>query len=70
LDRRARRSACFDLGVPVLGICYGQMAMCIQNGGKAEGSDHREFGRAFVEVHKASPLFEGVWDVGTGTKSG
>jgi GMP synthase (glutamine-hydrolysing) len=55
----------FDLGVPVLGICYGQMAMCIQNGGKAEGSDHREFGRAFVEVHKASPLFEGVWDVGT-----
>ncbi|MBO6957323.1 MAG: glutamine-hydrolyzing GMP synthase, partial [Rhizobiales bacterium] len=55
----------FDLGVPVLGICYGQMAMCIQNGGKAEGSDHREFGRAFVEVHKASPLFDGVWDVGT-----
>jgi len=55
----------FDLGVPVLGICYGQMSMCIQNGGKAEGSDHREFGRAFVEVHKASPLFEGVWDVGT-----
>ncbi|MFN3225107.1 MAG: glutamine-hydrolyzing GMP synthase [Hyphomicrobiales bacterium] len=55
----------FDLGVPVLGICYGQMAMCIQNGGKADGSDHREFGRAFVEVHKASPLFEGVWDVGT-----
>ncbi|MEM1283786.1 MAG: glutamine-hydrolyzing GMP synthase [Pseudomonadota bacterium] len=55
----------FDLGVPVLGICYGQMTMCIQNGGKAEGSDHREFGRAFVEVHKASPLFDGVWDTGT-----
>lgn len=55
----------FELGVPVMGICYGQMSMCIQNGGKAEGSDHREFGRAFVEVQKASPLFEGVWDVGT-----
>ena len=55
----------FELGVPVLGICYGQMTMCIQNGGKAEGSDHREFGRAFVEVHKDSPLFDGVWSVGT-----
>lgn len=55
----------FELGVPVLGICYGQMSMCIQNGGKAEGSDHREFGRAFVDVQKASPLFEGVWEVGT-----
>lgn len=55
----------FDLGVPVLGICYGQMTMCIQNGGKAEGSDHREFGRAFVEVHKPSPLFDGIWQPGT-----
>ncbi|MBV6658473.1 MAG: glutamine-hydrolyzing GMP synthase [Devosiaceae bacterium] len=55
----------FSLGVPVLGICYGQMTMCIQNGGDAQGSDHREFGRAFVEVHEASPLFDGVWDIGT-----
>ncbi|PCJ90721.1 MAG: glutamine-hydrolyzing GMP synthase [Hyphomicrobiales bacterium] len=55
----------FDSGVPVLGICYGQMAMCVQNGGEAEGSDHREFGRAFVEIKKTSPLFEGVWDVGS-----
>jgi GMP synthase (glutamine-hydrolysing) len=55
----------FELGVPVLGICYGQMTMCIQNGGDAKGSDHREFGRAFVEVKQNSPLFEGVWEVGT-----
>lgn len=55
----------FDSGVPVLGICYGQMAMCVQTGGKAEGSEHREFGRAFVEVKKASPLFEGIWEVGS-----
>ena len=55
----------FDSGVPVLGICYGQMAMCVQTGGKAEGSDHREFGRAFVEIRKASPLFDGVWETGT-----
>ena len=31
----------FEAGVPVLGICYGQMAMCVQMGGKAESSDHR-----------------------------
>lgn len=55
----------FDSNVPVMGICYGQMAMCVQTGGKAEGSDHREFGRAFVEVKKASPLFDGVWEPGT-----
>jgi GMP synthase (glutamine-hydrolysing) len=55
----------FDSGVPILGICYGQMTMCVQSGGKAEGSDHREFGRAFVDIKKASPLFEGVWEVGS-----
>jgi GMP synthase (glutamine-hydrolysing) len=55
----------FESGVPVLGICYGQMAMCVQNGGRAESSNHREFGRAFVEIRRASPLFEGVWEPGT-----
>ncbi|MER8390007.1 glutamine-hydrolyzing GMP synthase [Mesorhizobium sp. M0166] len=54
----------FDAGVPVLGICYGQMAMCVQMGGVAESSDHREFGRAFVEIAKDSPLFEGLWAPG------
>ncbi|MCC0040514.1 MAG: glutamine-hydrolyzing GMP synthase, partial [Brucellaceae bacterium] len=54
----------FEAGVPVLGICYGQMAMCVQMGGKAESSDHREFGRAFVEIEKDSPLFEGLWAAG------
>ena len=54
----------FDANIPVLGICYGQMAMCIQNGGEAESSDHREFGRAFVEVSQECPLLEGVWAAG------
>src|SRR5665811_1039825 len=40
----------FESGVPVLGICYGQQAMCAQLGGEVQGSDHREFGRAFVDV--------------------
>src|SRR5882724_10941790 len=40
----------FDAGVPVLGICYGQMTMAAQLGGQVEGGHHREFGRADVEV--------------------
>ncbi|MEP6356695.1 MAG: glutamine-hydrolyzing GMP synthase [Hyphomicrobiales bacterium] len=54
----------FDSGLPVLGICYGQMTMCVQLGGEAESSDHREFGRAQVSVKKQCALFEGVWDDG------
>jgi GMP synthase (glutamine-hydrolysing) len=54
----------FEAGVPVLGICYGQMAMCVQMGGEAQSSDHREFGRAFVEIEKDCPLFEGLWTSG------
>ncbi len=54
----------FDSGVPVLGICYGQQTMCAQLGGAVESGHHREFGRAFVEVLKPSPLFEGVWETG------
>ncbi|MGF1660619.1 MAG: glutamine-hydrolyzing GMP synthase, partial [Rubrimonas sp.] len=52
--------AIFTLGVPILGICYGQMVMVHQLGGRAESGDHREFGRAFVTMQASSPLFEGV----------
>ncbi len=54
----------FDTDLPILGICYGQMALCIQNGGVAESSDHREFGRAEVEVVEDCPLFDGIWQKG------
>jgi GMP synthase (glutamine-hydrolysing) len=54
----------WELGVPVLGICYGQQTMCHQLGGRVEGSDHREFGRAEIEVTAPSALFEGVWEKG------
>jgi GMP synthase (glutamine-hydrolysing) len=57
--------AIFASGVPVLGICYGQQTMCAQLGGSVELGDHREFGRAFVEVREDSQLFEGVWAKGT-----
>ncbi|WP_019996720.1 glutamine-hydrolyzing GMP synthase [Aureimonas ureilytica] len=55
----------FSSGIPVLGICYGQQTMCAQLGGRIEGGLHREFGRAFLEVQKASPLFDGIWAEGT-----
>jgi GMP synthase (glutamine-hydrolysing) len=50
----------FELGVPVLGICYGEQAMCAQLGGVVEGHDHREFGRAYVEVIDRCALFDGI----------
>ncbi|HET7409446.1 MAG TPA: glutamine-hydrolyzing GMP synthase, partial [Paracoccaceae bacterium] len=50
----------FSAGVPVLGICYGQMAMVHQLGGRAEGGHHREFGRARVRLDVDSELFHGV----------
>ncbi|HUJ04199.1 MAG TPA: glutamine-hydrolyzing GMP synthase [Rhizomicrobium sp.] len=54
----------FGLGVPVLGICYGQQTMVAQLGGRVEGAAGREFGRAQIEVTGQSPLFENVWALG------
>jgi GMP synthase (glutamine-hydrolysing) len=56
--------AVFAAGIPVLGICYGQMTMAAQLGGETEPADHREFGRAFVEVVRDCPIFDGVWRKG------
>ena len=55
----------FDLAVPLLGICYGQMAMVDQLGGSAEAADEREFGRADIEIIKDSPLFGDIGSVGS-----
>ena len=57
--------AVFQAGVPVLGICYGQQAMCDQLGGRVEASDHQEFGRADVEITGDCALFDGgAWRPG------
>ncbi len=56
--------AVFAMGLPVLGICYGQQTMVAQLGGDVETSDHQEFGRAFLEVIKDCALFDGVWRAG------
>jgi GMP synthase (glutamine-hydrolysing) len=55
----------FERGVPVLGICYGQQTMCAQLGGRVASSDHREFGRAFIDVVDECALFEGLWPKGS-----
>ena len=57
-------AAVFSFGAPVLGICYGEQTMCAQLGGDVESADHREFGRAAIEVCEDSPLFKGVWRKG------
>jgi len=57
--------AVFSQGVPVLGICYGQQTLCEQLGGKVEAGDHREFGRAYLEITADCALFDGVWSVGS-----
>jgi GMP synthase (glutamine-hydrolysing) len=54
----------FELGVPILAICYGQQTMITQLGGVVEGGHAAEFGRADIEIKKASPLFDGFWNVG------
>ena len=54
----------FELGVPVLGICYGEQTMCAELGGKVEPGTTREFGRAEIEIVKESPLLDGLGGVG------
>ncbi|HEX8433323.1 MAG TPA: glutamine-hydrolyzing GMP synthase [Longimicrobium sp.] len=50
----------FELGVPVLGVCYGEQLMCDLLGGRVEGGHHREFGRAEIVIARDTPLFAGV----------
>jgi len=57
--------AVWDLGVPVLGICYGMFTMAVQQGGKVEAADHREFGYAEVRAHGHTKLLEGIEDFAT-----
>ncbi len=58
-------SQVFEQGVPVLGICYGEQTLCAQLGGQVTPSDHREYGRADIEIVAESPLFAGFGPIGT-----
>jgi GMP synthase (glutamine-hydrolysing) len=55
----------YQLGVPVLGICYGMFTMAVQLGGQVEASMHREFGYAQVRARGHTKLFEGIQDFAT-----
>ncbi len=52
----------FELGVPVLGICYGMQTMAEQLGGKVESGNVREFGYAEVRAHGHSALLRDIQD--------
>jgi len=54
--------AVFQLGVPVLGICYGMQTMAAQLGGKVEGAKKREFGYAEIRARGHSALLEDIQD--------
>ena len=57
--------AVWQLGVPVLGICYGMFTMAVQQGGQVEASTHREFGYAEVRAHGHTRLLNGIEDFRT-----
>jgi GMP synthase (glutamine-hydrolysing) len=57
--------AVWDLGVPVLGICYGMFTMAVQQGGQVEASSQREFGYAEVRAHGHTRLLQGIEDFST-----
>ncbi len=57
--------AVFELGIPVLGICFGMYAIAEALGGKVEGGHKREFGYAEVRARGHTRLFEGIQDYAT-----
>jgi len=50
----------FDLGIPILGICYGMQLSCHLMGGKVAPASSREYGRAHLKLHENNGLFTGV----------
>lgn len=66
-DDSPRADDCvFELGVPVLGICYGQQVMMEQLGGKVESGTSREFGRAFIEKVVDDGILDGLFEDASG----
>ena len=60
----------FELGIPVLGICYGMQAMAYQLGGKVEGGHKREFGHADVRARGHTALLKDIADFSTSEGQG
>ncbi len=55
----------YELGIPVLGICYGMFTMAVQLGGRVAPSSKREFGHADVRAHAHTRLLNGLQDYAT-----
>lgn len=52
--------ALFDLGIPVLGVCYGMQLIALHLGGKVERAAEAEYGRAEIEISRSGKLFKGL----------
>ncbi|WP_187230091.1 MULTISPECIES: glutamine-hydrolyzing GMP synthase [unclassified Lactococcus] len=50
----------FELGLPILGICYGMQLMSYKLGGNVEAASDREYGKAMIELQTESKLFAGT----------
>lgn len=60
LDAPLSDPAIFELGLPVLGICYGAQLMMQQLGGRVEKAEKREFGKAELSVQFTGGIFAGL----------
>ena len=60
----------FELGIPVLGICYGMQAMAHQLGGKVEGGHQREFGHSDLRARGHTALLKDIADFTTAEGQG
>jgi GMP synthase (glutamine-hydrolysing) len=52
----------FELGVPILGICYGMQLMALETGGRVEAVQIREYGKSVLQVMEHGLLFDGTPD--------
>ena len=51
----------FNIGIPILGICYGMQFMTKALGGEVIGSDEKEFGHTRININDSSSIFSSVW---------
>ena len=62
LVQQEHQSIVFELGVPILGICYGMQIMAVQLGGDANSAEKAEFGFAQVRARNHSELLRDISD--------
>ncbi len=53
--------ALFTMELPIFGICYGQQLLAKQLGGEVLTDDHKEFGRAFIDIRDECAVFKDMW---------